>query len=136
MKLKQRIELDIAGMTSEGNGVGRYDGVAVFVPLATVGDRASVEIEKVGKSFCIGKIIKLITPAKTRIKPDCDAFSECGGCAFRHIDYKEELRIKQNFVFDCMSRIGGKLTMSGIKSQPMRVFRASGIDKIVQIEEE
>ena len=36
----------------------------------------------------------------------------------------------------CMSRIGGKLTMSGIKSQPMRVFRASGIDKIVQIEEE
>ena len=34
-----------------------------------------------------------------------------------------------------MSRIGGVLTLSGIQAQPMRVFRASGIDKIVQIEE-
>ena len=32
-----------------------------------------------------------------------------------------------------MTQIEGKLILSGINAQPMRVFRASGIDKLVQI---
>ena len=35
-----------------------------------------------------------------------------------------------------MSQMGGRLLLSGIKQQPMRVFRASGIDKLVEIKEE
>ena len=34
-----------------------------------------------------------------------------------------------------MSQIEGKLLLSGISPQPMRVFRASGIDKLVAIRE-
>ena len=34
-----------------------------------------------------------------------------------------------------MARINGKLTLVGIKEQPMRVFRASGIDKLIEIKE-
>ncbi len=34
-----------------------------------------------------------------------------------------------------MARINGKLTLVGIKEQPMRVFRTSGIDKLVEIKE-
>lgn len=34
-----------------------------------------------------------------------------------------------------MSRINGKLSVSGLGDQPMRVFRASGIDKLVEIKE-
>ena len=34
-----------------------------------------------------------------------------------------------------MTQIEGKLLLSGICAQPMRVFRASGIDKLVEIEE-
>ena len=34
-----------------------------------------------------------------------------------------------------MAQIEGKLILSGMASQPMRVFRASGIDKIVEIKE-
>lgn len=35
----------------------------------------------------------------------------------------------------CTSRIQGKLIISGLNSQPMKVFRASGIDKLVEIKE-
>lgn len=35
-----------------------------------------------------------------------------------------------------MTRIEGTLLLAGIGKQPMRVFRASGIDKIVKIMEE
>ena len=34
-----------------------------------------------------------------------------------------------------MAQIEGKLLLSGISPQPMRVFRASGIDKLVEIKE-
>lgn len=34
-----------------------------------------------------------------------------------------------------MSQIEGKLLLCGISPQPMRVFRASGIDKLVEIRE-
>lgn len=34
-----------------------------------------------------------------------------------------------------MTQIEGNLIISGLTSQPMRVFRASGIDKIVEIKE-
>lgn len=35
----------------------------------------------------------------------------------------------------CMTQIEGKLLLTGISPQPMRVFHASGIDKLVEIKE-
>lgn len=34
-----------------------------------------------------------------------------------------------------MSRIEGRLVLTGLAEQPMKVFRASGIDKLVEIKE-
>ncbi len=34
-----------------------------------------------------------------------------------------------------MTQIEGTLMLSGIREQPMKVFRASGVDKLVQIKE-
>ena len=34
-----------------------------------------------------------------------------------------------------MSRIEGKLILTGLTNQPMKVFRASGIDKLLEVRE-
>ena len=34
-----------------------------------------------------------------------------------------------------MTRIGGKLMIAGLGDQPMKVFRASGVDKLIDIKE-
>jgi len=34
-----------------------------------------------------------------------------------------------------ITRIDGKLILSGLKEQPLKVFRASGIDKLIEIKE-
>ena len=34
-----------------------------------------------------------------------------------------------------MARINGKLVLTGLNDQPMKVFRTSGIDKLVEIKE-
>ena len=35
-----------------------------------------------------------------------------------------------------VNKLGGRLALEGLRPQPMKVFRASGIDKIVNIKEE
>ena len=35
-----------------------------------------------------------------------------------------------------MSRVGGKLMVSGLSLQPMKVFRAAGIERLVEIKED
>ena len=107
MKKNDIIELKIEGITNEGCGIGRYEGMVVFVPFSAVGDILSVKLLKVNKSHSYGKIEQIISPSPDRIEPDCKVFGKCGGCSFRHISYEAELRAKEGFVKDAFLRIGG-----------------------------
>ena len=106
MKKNDIIKLDIDAMSSQGSGIGRYEGLAVFVPMSAVGDSLRVKILKVKSNCAFGKIEEILTPSVTRCEPDCTAFSRCGGCVYRHISYEEELKIKQKSVEDAIKRIG------------------------------
>lgn len=101
------IELSITAISSDGQGVGRYDGMAVFVPFSAVGDVLQCRVLKVQKKCTYAKIERIITASSDRIKPDCDVFGRCGGCCFRHISYEAELRAKKNFVRDAFERLAG-----------------------------
>lgn len=99
--------LKITGYTSEGGGVGKYDGQAIFVENTAVGDEILCHIIKAKKNYAVGKVIKLIKPSKNRIEPECDCFKSCGGCSYGHITYEEELRLKEQKVKDAFTHIGG-----------------------------
>lgn len=99
-------DTEITGMTSEGSGVARIDGMAVFVPMTAVGDKLRVKIVKVLKSYAFGIIDELTSPAPSRCEVDCPVFRQCGGCVFRHVTYEEELRYKEDSVRDAFTRIG------------------------------
>lgn len=101
------INLEITGLTNEGCGIGKYDGMVVFVPFSAVGDKLKVRIVKANKSHCYGKIEEITCASADRIKPDCEAFGKCGGCDFRHISYEAELKAKEQFIRDAFTRIGG-----------------------------
>lgn len=107
LKKNDEIELYIEDFTSEGSGVGHFEGMAVFVSGAAAGDKALVHIIKVKSTYAIGKCIKLLKLSKTRIAPDCEYAGSCGGCAFRHISYEAETAMKKKRVEDAFQRIGG-----------------------------
>ena len=100
------IQMTITGMTNEGNGVGKVDKMAVFVPMTAVGDVVNVKITKVLKSYAFGIVDEIIQESEVRCENDCEVFKKCGGCSFRHITYAGELEIKENFVKDAFQRIG------------------------------
>ena len=107
MKKNEIIQLNITAMSSEGSGIGRYEGLAVFVPMTAIGDICKVKILKVKSNCAFGKAEEIITPSEDRIQPDCPAFSKCGGCVYRHISYGAECKIKKQRVEDAIRRIGG-----------------------------
>lgn len=106
MKKNQIIRLEITDITSEGNGVGKAEGMAVFIPETAVGDIIDAKIVKVLKSYAYGIVSKIIKPSEDRIASDCPYFPKCGGCAFRHITYESEMKLKEKFVYDAFTRIG------------------------------
>ncbi len=100
------IELPVTGYTSEGSGVGHYNGQAVFVQGAAEGDTIECVIIKAKKTYAIGKLLNVLKASPDRVIPDCPVFPRCGGCVYRHISYEAELRQKRQRVADALSRIG------------------------------
>lgn len=102
----ETIQLTIENISNDGNGVGRANGLAVFVPASAVGDVLEIKITKAAKNFAYGRIQQIVTPGPSRQTPDCPIASQCGGCCFRHLSYEAELKAKHSFVQDAMRRIG------------------------------
>ena len=97
----------IEDISSEGSGVCRLDGMAVFVPETAVGDRVSVRLVKVLKNYAYGIIEELLEASPDRIVNDCPVYKKCGGCVFRHISYDAECSVKNNIIVNAFKRIGG-----------------------------
>ena len=107
MKKNDLITIEITDVMLNGSGVGHYDGLAVFVPATVTGDVVLAHILKVKSNVAYAKIEKIIEPSDKRREILCDSFLKCGGCAFRHIKYSEELKLKENAVQNNLKRIGG-----------------------------
>ena len=99
------IELRIDSLGSEGQGVGRYEGMAVFVPFALPNELVKAHIIKVAKNYAVGKLIKVIEPSKVRREPRCSSFTRCGGCNLMHMDYAAQLEYKRGLVENAFARI-------------------------------
>lgn len=98
--------LDITGMNSEGEGVAKHGGFAVFVPRAILGERVEARIVKVLKNYAYGKIENIIVASPDRIAPQCAYFPRCGGCTFWHMGYEAQLEFKTNKVRETLARVG------------------------------
>lgn len=107
LKKNDEIEVTITGMTSDGSGIGRHDGFAVFVPYALVGETVRAHIIKVACSYAVGKLCEITKPSPDRRDPSCPVFYKCGGCALMHMSYEAQLEFKRNTVKDALERIGG-----------------------------
>lgn len=107
LKKNQTAELEIEDFTNEGMGVGRLDGMVVFVPFAAPGDIMEVLIVKVNASYAYGKCLRLKRESQYRRKPECPVYGRCGGCRMMHMEYAFQLELKKKFIRDALTRLGG-----------------------------
>ncbi|MGQ9558846.1 MAG: 23S rRNA (uracil(1939)-C(5))-methyltransferase RlmD [Desulfurispora sp.] len=105
--LNHEVMLSITGLTHSGEGVGRADGLAVFVPGAVPGDVVRVRVEDRKKNYARARLLEVLQEAPERRPAPCPHFSGCGGCSLQQVHYAEQLRLKKQLVQDSLSRLGG-----------------------------
>lgn len=106
LKKNQIFEAKIESYSSEGYGVCRISGRAVFVPRTIEGEFWQIRIVKVSSSAVYARGEKLLSPSVHRVEPECPFFLKCGGCDLWHMDYEEELRFKLEKVNNALAHIG------------------------------
>jgi 23S rRNA (uracil1939-C5)-methyltransferase len=109
-------KISITGLGHEGEGVGRVDGIATFIPGALPGETVLVNIKEKKKSFQRGSLEEILEPSPERIAAPCQVYEECGGCQLQHLDYNASLVWKKQRVEDALERIG---KLSGVTVKPV-----------------
>jgi len=122
LQKNQIFTVTIEGWSSEGAGVCRIGGRAVFVPGTIPGETWEVRILKVTAAAVFGKGERCIAPSPERIAPDCPVYPKCGGCPLRHMTYRKELEFKLQRVNDAYRHIGG------LKLQAFEILAAPETD--------
>ncbi len=100
-------EIEITDLGSEGEGIGRVDGMPFFIKGAIPGDRVLAGVTKMKKTYGYARIVKILSPSPDRITPECPIAGRCGGCQLQHMTYEAQLKYKQNKVLNDLIRIGG-----------------------------
>ena len=95
----------ITDVAAEGKALARVNDMVVFVPFVVPGDVVDLKIRKKKHSYCEAAVVRFVKYSETRAEPVCQHFGVCGGCKWQNLPYEEQLRAKQQQVFDQLSRI-------------------------------
>lgn len=101
------VRLDIQALNSEGQGVARLEGLAVFVSGAIPGDQVEAIIEQQKSNYAVARLLRILRPSADRTEPFCPVADRCGGCTLQPLRYEAQLRLKQEQVISALVRIGG-----------------------------
>ena len=96
----------IEAVAAEGKCLFHWGDLVVFVPWCVPGDVCDVQIRRKKHSFAEGEVVRFVEQSKVRAVPFCQHFGVCGGCKWQNLPYDEQLRFKQQQVFDQLTRIG------------------------------
>jgi len=107
MQKNDLIELTIEDMSVDGEGIGKYDGMAFFVKDAIVGDRIRARVTKLKKTYGYARVDEILEPSADRTVPRCELHKRCGGCQVQAMDYAAQLAFKEKKVRNNLVRLGG-----------------------------
>ena len=96
----------IEAVAAEGKCLFHWNDLVVFVPFCVPGDVCDVQIRRKKHSFAEGEVVRFIQYSNVRAIPFCEHFGVCGGCKWQNLPYEEQLKFKQQQVFDQLTRIG------------------------------
>ena len=96
----------IEAVAAEGKCLFHWNELVVFVPFCVPGDVCDVQIRRKKHSFAEGEVVRFINYSKVRATPFCEHFGVCGGCKWQNLPYEEQLKFKQQQVYDQLHRIG------------------------------
>lgn len=101
------LDLEIRRMGINGEGIGYYKKLAIFVDQALPGEKIKVKIDEVFENRATATLEEVITPSEHRRTPFCPYYESCGGCQTQHADYNSILENKRDILLKSFDRYAG-----------------------------
>ncbi|MGZ3237357.1 MAG: 23S rRNA (uracil(1939)-C(5))-methyltransferase RlmD [Burkholderiaceae bacterium] len=104
--------IEIESLDMEGRGVGHLQnedgtqGKVIFVEGALPGERVSFHSFRKKPKWEAATMTELHRESAMRVKPKCEYFGVCGGCAMQHLEPSAQVAIKQRVLEDNLKHIG------------------------------
>ncbi len=98
-------EIRVTDQNNLGFGVGRVDGMVVFIGGAVDGDLVRARIIRTASGYAVARVEELLEASPYRIEPLCSA-AGCGGCAYRAVSPAHEAALKTARVRDAFRKHG------------------------------
>ncbi len=103
----EELELTIEKLVAGGDGLGRFEGIPIFVPRSAPGDRLRVRLSERKPDYGRAEIVEVLVAGPGRREPPCPHFARCGGCDLQHLEDAVQLRLKSQALIETLRRISG-----------------------------
>ena len=90
-----------------GRGISFINEKVCFVEKALPNEVLEIEITKDKKNYSEGKIINYLSKSDYRINPKCPYYQKCGGCHIMHLEYKKQLKYKEEKLKELLEKFTG-----------------------------
>ena len=104
MKENDEFILDIKRLGINGEGIGFYNKLAIFVDNAIPGEGHNVKITKVMKNMAFAESLEIKHNVNYRQEVVCPYYAECGGCNTMHISYDKMCEFKKDILVEAIKR--------------------------------
>ncbi len=96
----------IEGIDPAGDGAG-YATLGtrrILIDDVIPGERVEARVSGLGSRGLRGDLVRVLSASPSRVAPMCRHAGACGGCAWQHIAYAEQLRLKRGLVASLLRR--------------------------------
>ena len=98
------MKIKIEKMGINGEGIGYYNRVPVFVEGAIEGEIADVQIDESYKTYKKGHALKIFKTSNDRVKVACPHYEKCGACQIMHMKYEKQLKFKRELIVEAIAK--------------------------------
>lgn len=91
--------VQVTNLTHQGHGLAEFNNKPLHIRNALPGESVNARIlKKRGGKLFADAVAVLGSHNPDRVESGCSAYPRCGGCSMHHIDYHQQLKLKQNQV--------------------------------------
>lgn len=100
----QTLQLQIKRLGINGEGIGYFKRLIIFVPKALPGEKITAKITQTNPKFAQASLIKVLYKSSDRVTPPCPFYDRCGGCQLQHLAYNKQLDFKQDLLLQALKK--------------------------------
>lgn len=98
--------IEITGVANEGKAIARVNDMVVFTQFVVPGDIVDLQVTRKKNSYMEGRVVKIHKFSERRAEAFCSHYGICGGCKWQILPYEDQIKAKQEQVYNNLTRIG------------------------------